>query len=67
MHNAVTFEMNLSKKMYSRTIYSTLDFISDIGGLFGAMKPLILSFLLLINFYASYQYIMHELFVSRIG
>ena len=59
--------MNLSKKMYSRTIYSTLDFVSDIGGLFGAMRPLILSLLLLVNFYASYQFIMHELFVSRIG
>ena len=54
MQNAITFEMNLSKKIFYRSVYSSLDFISDIGGLFGAIQPLALAVLLIFNFYASY-------------
>ena len=65
MQNAVTFEMNLTKKMYYRSVYSSLDFISDIGGLFGALMPLFTAILTIFNFYASYQFIMHDLFTTR--
>ena len=67
MQNAITFEMNLSKKMYFRRVYSTLDFLSDIGGLYGATMPIILTMLMAFNYYASYQFIMHELFVDSVG
>ena len=50
MQNAVTFEMNLTKKMYYRSVYSSLDFISDIGGLFGALMPLFTAILTIFNF-----------------
>ena len=40
MHNSITYEMSLSRVEYTRTVYSTLDFLRDIGGLFGALGPL---------------------------
>ena len=65
MQNSVTFEMNMTKKIYLRSVYSSLDFVSDIGGLFGALMPLFKVILMILNFYASYQFIMHDLFTSR--
>lgn len=66
MQNAITFEMNLNKKKYFRRVYSFLDFLSDVGGLFGATRPIILAILTVFNFYASYQFIMHELFIHSV-
>ena len=66
MQNAITFEMNLNKKKYFRRVYSFLDFLSDLGGLFGATRPIILAILTIFNFYASYQFIMHELFIHSV-
>ena len=66
MQNAITFEMNLNKKKYFRRVYSFLDFLSDLGGLFGATRPIILAILTVFNFYASYQFIMHELFIHSV-
>lgn len=40
MHNSITYEMSLSRVEYTRTVYSTLDFLRDIGGLFAALGPL---------------------------
>ena len=39
MHNSITYEMSLSRVEYTRTVYSTLDFLRDIGGLFAALGP----------------------------
>ena len=64
MQNAITFEMNLSKKIFYRSVYSSLDFISDIGGLFGAVSPLVMGLLTIMNFYASYQDLMNDLFIK---
>ena len=37
--NAVTFEMSLSQIEYKRRVYNFLDFLSDLGGLFGTLGP----------------------------
>ena len=37
MQNAITFEMSLSRKEYSRTVYNIMDFMRDMGGLFTAL------------------------------
>ena len=60
----VTYEMFLSKRIYYRSVYSSLDFISDIGGLFGAVSPLVMGLLTIMNFYASYQDLMNDLFIK---
>ena len=60
----ITYEMFLSKRIYYRSVYSSLDFNSDIGGLFGAISPLVMGFLTVMNFYASYQFLMNDLFIK---
>ena len=37
--NSITMEMSLSQIEYKRTVYSFLDFLSDLGGLFGTLGP----------------------------
>ena len=37
MQNAITFEMSLSRKEFSRTVYNIMDFMRDMGGLFTAL------------------------------
>ena len=38
--NSITFEMSLNKRVYVRHVYTFLDMIGDLGGLFGALTPL---------------------------
>ena len=37
--NSITFEMSLQRNEVSRTVYSFMDFLGDIGGLFSALGP----------------------------
>ena len=62
--NAITIEMNLDSRMYHRKVYSWGDYISDMGGLFGALSPISISILTIVNFYSAYQYLMDDLFVT---
>ena len=36
----VTYELSQSQLLYSRTVYSVFDYLSDIGGLVSALQPL---------------------------
>ena len=36
--NAITYEMTLTEVQYTRTVYNTLEFISEMGGLFSAFS-----------------------------
>ena len=47
--NAVTLEVSLDQEKYQRAIYSLLDYVSDLGGLFGAVSPIFLGFTTLLN------------------
>ena len=62
--NAITIEMNLDSRMYHRKVYSWGDYISDMGGLFGALSPICMSILTIVNFYSAYQFLMDDLFVT---
>ena len=48
--NALTLEMSLNKKNYFRRVYSGLDFISDMGGLFSAIAPICKILLIIFNY-----------------
>ena len=37
--NSITYELSLTRLSYKRIVYSFLDFLGDIGGLFGAITP----------------------------
>ena len=52
--NAVTFEMSLNQKQYFRRVYSLLDFLSDVGGLYSAVSPICMLLIVLMNFNSSY-------------
>jgi len=38
--NSITFEMSLNKRVFIRHVYTFIDMIGDLGGLFGALTPL---------------------------
>ena len=63
--NAITIEMSMDRRVYSRKVYAVLDFVSDVGGLFGAISPICILILALVNFWSSYQFLMGDLFVER--
>ena len=59
---ALTFEMSVDRRVYFRKVYSTLDFLSDVGGIYSALAPILTFFLIIINFWSSYQFLMGDLF-----
>ena len=63
--NGVTYEMSLSSKRYFRRVYGIMDFLAEMGGLFGAFGSLSLAIVVGINYFGSYQFVMAELFYDR--
>ena len=63
--NAVTYEMSLDKKIYIREVYTLLDLMGDLGGLFGALTPLFAAIVKLCQYEGAYQFIMHDMFIDR--
>ena len=50
---AITIEMSMNRHDYFRKVYNILDFISDVGGLYGAVSPICIIFLIIFNFWSS--------------
>ncbi len=46
-HNSITYEMSLDQTKYFRRVYGILDFLADMGGLFGAISPVCFSIVML--------------------
>ena len=67
MQNAVTYEVSLTSNRYFRRVYSIMDFLSELGGLFTALGALFLLIIKGLNYYGSYQFVMAELFYSKQG
>ena len=49
---------------YFRKVYTVLDFVSDLGGLYGAIAPICIGLLIVFNYWSSYQFLMGDLFVG---
>ena len=49
---------------YHRKVYSILDFLSELGGLYAAISTLCVISLVVVNFWGSYQFLMGDLFVE---
>ena len=58
----VVFEMNHDLKTYQRTIYSFLEWLSEIGGLYGALYAIFSVLLKLISYRAIDYYIVGQLY-----
>lgn len=58
--------MDLMKKTYFRRVFSSLDLLASIGGLFGAIQPICGWILAILNYYNSYQFIMGDLFIESL-
>ena len=65
--NAITFEVSLDQKKYYRTVYGTLDFVAEIGGLFSALGRLCLAIIGTLNFFGSFQFVTASNFYYRSG
>ena len=65
--NAITYEVTLTLTRYFRRVYSILDFLSEIGGLFSTFTRLFLLIITGLNYFGSYQFVMRELFYDRAG
>ena len=53
--------MSLSQVEYKRTVYSFLDFLSDIGGLFGTLGPFCGVIVTIFQYRGSYLNLMKEM------
>ena len=65
--NSITFEMSMDRRDYFRNVYSILDFVSDLGGLYGAISPICVISLVILNFWSGYQFLMSDLFVGGVS
>ena len=59
--------MSLDQIYYFRTVYTTLDFLSEIGGLFTAFGRLALLMITALNYFGSFQFVMADNFYYRSG
>ena len=57
--------MSLSSNSYLRRVYGIMDFLAEMGGLFGAIGSLSLAIVVSINYFGSYHFVMAELFYDR--
>ena len=57
----------MNKVVYVRQVYTFLEWLADIGGLFGALGPICMIFVKIFQLQASYQFVMAEMFVDRDG
>ena len=65
MQNAVTYEMSLDGRVFIREVYTFLDLLGDIGGLFGALTPLCVFLVSVCQYQSSYQFVMADMFTDR--
>ena len=54
---AITYELDRSRKVIRRKVYSILDWLGDIGGLAGAIKALFTASIILFQYRASTSYV----------
>ena len=59
--NALTFEISMSQIEFKRTVYSFLDFLSDLGGLFGVVSPFCALIVTLFQYRGSYLRLMKDM------
>ena len=65
VQTSVTFEMSFEQRVYNRKVYSVLDLLAELGGLFGTLGALSFMIIFLIQYRGVYQFIMADLFIEK--
>ena len=58
--NSITFELSRTQIEYTRVVYSTLDFLGDLGGLFGALGPFFSICVLILQYRGAYMFLLSD-------
>ena len=64
MWNSITFELSRTRVEYTRTVYSSLDFLGDIGGLFGALGPIFAIGVKVLQYRGIYMFLMSDMLIQ---
>ena len=59
--------MSLNQNLYFRKVYTSLDFLAEIGGLFNALKGICLLIVGFLNYFGSFQFVMADNLYYRSG
>ena len=59
--------MSLDQRFYFRQVYSFLDFLAEIGGLFSAFSKICLLIITALNYFGSFQFVMADNFYYKSG
>ena len=63
-HNAVTYELSNSNQVYYRNVYGLLDYLRDIGGLYGALTALCFALVYIFQHNGANMFVMTEMFTA---
>ena len=63
--NAVTFELSLSIEVHDRKVYSMLDILSDLGGLYGALRIIFFFTVTFFQYRGSHMFILRDMLYSK--
>ena len=64
MLNSVTFELSLSLDVHERQVYSLLDILSDVGGLFGALSAVFFGIVSVFQYHGDHMFLTKDMFNS---
>ena len=67
IQSSVTYEVSHERRVFSRNIYDSLDFLSDIGGLTGALSPIWATIVFLFQYRGSYMYRMSQMLYDKVN
>ena len=57
--------MSLNKRLFIRKVYTFLDMIGELGGLFSALTPMCVLLVSIFQYQSSYQFVMADMMVDR--
>ena len=65
-HGVISYTYpSLYHLLIKANVYTIMDFMSDMGGIFGAFGSIFLLITIGLNYFGSYQFLMAELFYSK--
>ena len=64
-HNAVTYELSDTNHVYYRSVYTFLDWLRDIGGLYGSISAFCIAIVFIVQFQGQNMYLMAKLYAAN--